>query len=303
MNTPQRTELTTEQAKQVIAARQEYERTARYVLSRLTQDPGDYTRQSETIDREFREKIHRILGRPFSPKMALRLAQKRLGLPRDTSALKIPERITKVSFRSAGNVVSAYEEVILRPQTRGKKPPTPTPPAPPKTRRELSISEDELDTIVVELLTKENEEAKEKYLDWRDSLLFDLKAAISADDRASAIQQLDECELWFSKLYKRFQSGRRESELFREQREKHTIEVPITRPKPKQRRRQSSRERTPFKWISFTDKQQQRKRTQEASFAMFRSMLHAHPYKTNDRVDDRIYQTHGTRNPRARKRR
>lgn len=121
--------------------------------------------------------------------------------------------------------------------------------------------------------------------------------------------ELDECELWFSKVFKSFQSGRRERELYREQRQKFTIEIEVEseshrhrqKSKPKTQKQESRRKKPHFKWVSFNTDQERRLKAQQASFAEFRALSQSHPFKTNDKVDEQIFMTHGRKNPRARR--
>lgn len=164
------------------------------------------------------------------------------------------------------------------------------------------------------LVDKEAVEARTKYENDRTALLDTLKqiqdGELPAEEKPQILEGLDTIESWYSKTWKRLESGARGAEILRE--------IEETTRKSKKRRGRSHRPRTRtsspkvrikrnssahefLRAIRELDREAQRQVRIAREHRDLETMLKAHPYKNNSVPHDRIYLTSGFRNPRAKK--
>ncbi|MCQ4612268.1 hypothetical protein [Corynebacterium sp. CCUG 51687] len=162
------------------------------------------------------------------------------------------------------------------------------------------------------LVDKEAVEARTKYENDRTVLLDKLKQIQDAErpveEKPQILEGLNTIESWYSKTWKRLESGARGAEILRE--------IEETTRKSKKRRGRSHRPRTRtsspkvrikrnssahefLRAIRELDREAQRQARIAREHRDFETMLKAHPYKNNSVPHDRVYLTSGFRNPRA----
>lgn len=164
------------------------------------------------------------------------------------------------------------------------------------------------------LVDKEAVEARTKYENDRTVLLNKLKqireGELPAEKKPQILEGLDTIESWYSKTWKRLESGARGAEILHEIEEttrkskkrrgrSHRPRTRTSSPKVRIKRKSSAHEF--LRAIRELDQEAQRQARIAREHRDLETMLTAHPYRNNSVPHDRIYLTSGFRNPRAKK--
>lgn len=180
----------------------------------------------------------------------------------------------------------------------------------PKKKRRKKPTQQEIETKIQEQLTQEQEQSREGYIADRNVLIAKLKEAANTEEKHFIKKELDELEDRYAQTYRSFQSGAREREIRREEtnsprpsnspsKSARTSDLHHSRSgaRPKKSNGPSQVDLA----LRFHDLEDRRKRQQERRLQDLAVQVRSHPFKTYDVKDERLYQTSGIPNRRAKK--
>nr|DAL35815.1 MAG TPA_asm: hypothetical protein [Caudoviricetes sp.] len=160
----------------------------------------------------------------------------------------------------------------------------------PRTRRPRKASPAQREEALRRRLEDRNAEMEDRYYSEQQKWVQRLNTATTRADKDEAVARLHELNEWFNHIRTRRSQAEIEANLRRAARNEEAAkkwQAILAR-----ERKQYERE---LREIAREERRVNREASQVATSAM------RNPYKTWDRRDERQYQTHGVRNPRAKR--